>query len=143
MPVAEKVVYIEFSAAQMFQLVDAVEDYPQFMPWCSGASVDARHEDGLTATLKIDFHGLKQQFSTRNRYQGGERIDIQLVDGPFRVLDGSWQFKALGEQACKIEFRLHYEFTSKLLEKLVGPVFQRISTTFVDAFIHRAQQVYP
>lgn len=142
MPVAEKVVYIEKSVSQMFTLVDNVEDYPLFMPWCGGASVDERFEDGLTATLHIDFHGIKQSFSTRNHYTGQEMISIKLVSGPFKVLDGEWRFKALGDSACKIEFRLHYEFSNKLLEKLVGPVFQRISTTFVDAFIHRAEKVY-
>lgn len=143
MPVAQKVVYIEKSASQMFHLVDRVEDYPQFMPWCGGASVDERFDDGLTATLQIDFHGLRQSFTTRNRYEGERLITVQLVRGPFKTLDGEWRFKPLGDEACKIEFRLHYEFSSRLLERLVGPVFQHISNTFVDAFIHRAEQVYP
>lgn len=143
MPVAQKVVYIEKSASQMFRLVDNVEDYPAFMPWCGGASIDERFEDGLTATLHIDFHGLRQSFTTRNRYEGEHLIRVQLVSGPFRTLDGEWRFKPLGDAACKIEFRLHYEFSSKLLEKLVGPVFQHISNTFVDAFIQRAEKVYP
>lgn len=143
MPVAQNVVYIEKSASQMFQLVDKVEDYPQFMPWCGGATVDERVDDGLTATLHIDFHGLRQSFTTRNRYEGQQVIRVQLVSGPFRTLDGEWRFKPLGDAACKIEFRLHYEFSSKLLEKLVGPVFQHISHTFVDAFIQRAEKVYP
>lgn len=142
MPVAQKVVYIEKSASQMFHLVDDVERYPEFMPWCGGAHIDERFDDGLTATLQIDFHGLRQSFTTRNRYEDESLISVTLVSGPFKTLDGEWRFKALGDEACKIEFRLHYEFSNKLLEKLVGPVFQHISNTFVDAFIQRAGQVY-
>ena len=140
MPVAEKIVFIEKSADLMFDLVDRIEDYPQFLPWCGKAEVVERHADGVTARLEIDFHGIRQHFTTRNHYDGKRLISMTLVDGPFHILDGAWRFKPLGEAACKIEFRLHYEFSNHLLARLVGPIFQRISSTFVDAFIQRAER---
>lgn len=140
MPVAEKIVFIEKSADLMFDLVDRIEDYPQFLPWCGKAEVVERHADGVTARLEIDFHGIRQHFTTRNHYDGKRLISMTLVDGPFHILDGAWRFKPLGDAACKIEFRLHYEFSNHLLARLVGPIFQRISSTFVDAFIQRAER---
>lgn len=142
MALVEKSVLVEYSAAQMYALVDDVPRYPEFLPWCGGAEILSR-EDGLVhAAVTIDYRGLKQRFSTENRLQPPVLIEMKLVDGPFRHLDGSWRFKPLGEEACKIDFRLHYEFSSKLLEKLVGPVFHLIANTFVDAFVKRAQQIY-
>lgn len=126
----------------MFDLVDGVELYPQFLPWCGGTEVIQRDESTTIATVTIDFHRIKQSFTTRNTNQSPSLIEIKLQDGPFRQLDGSWRFIALNEDACKIEFRLHYEFSSKLLESLVGPVFNHIANNFVDAFVERAEKVY-
>ena len=94
------------------------------------------------ATVHINYHHVKQSFTTENVRQAPHRIDITLKDGPFQHLDGSWQFMPLSDSACKIEFRLHYEFSHKLLEKVFGPVFHYIANSFVDAFIHRAEKVY-
>lgn len=142
MALVEKTVIVPHSAARMFDLVDHVEDYPQFMPWCGGASVDRLEGDTMHATLHIDYHHIKQSFSTENQRDAPHRIRMTLRNGPFRHLDGEWLFTALSQDACKIAFRLHYEFSSKLLEKLVGPVFTHITNTFVDAFIQRAEKVY-
>jgi ribosome-associated toxin RatA of RatAB toxin-antitoxin module len=142
MALVEKTVIVPHSAEQMFKLVDSVEDYPKFLPWCGGSSVDAMDGEIMHATVHIDYHHIKQSFSTRNSRSIPSRIDIALVNGPFRHLDGEWLFIALTPTACKIDFRLHYEFSSKLLEKLVGPVFHYIADSFVDAFIHRADKVY-
>ena len=142
MALVEKTVLVAHSAQQMFDLVDRVEDYPQFMPWCGGARVDDMQGTTMHATLHIDYHHIRQHFSTENRRLPPHEIDMTLRDGPFRQLDGSWRFIPLGDEACKIEFRLHYEFSSKLLEKVVGPVFSYIANSFVDAFIHRAEKVY-
>jgi ribosome-associated toxin RatA of RatAB toxin-antitoxin module len=142
MALVEKSVLIEYSAAQMYALVEDVAAYPEFLPWCGGTEI-LKKEAGITrAAIVIDYRGIKQRFSTENRASPPQLIEMSLVDGPFRQLDGSWRFKALGNDACKIEFRLHYEFSSKLLEKLVGPVFHLIASTFVDAFVKRAQQLY-
>jgi ribosome-associated toxin RatA of RatAB toxin-antitoxin module len=142
MALVEKSVLIEYSSAQMYALVEDVAAYPEFLPWCGGSEILKREGDVTRAAIIIDFRGIKQRFSTENRAIAPELIEMTLVDGPFRQLDGSWRFKALGDEACKIEFRLHYEFSSKLLEKLVGPVFHFIASTFVDAFVKRARQIY-
>ena len=142
MAVVEKSVLVGYSAEQMFSLVDAVEAYPQFLPWCSGADVIYRDEHRTRATLHINYHGVKHNFTTENEKQPPQKMTVRLVEGPFRVLDGEWRFNPLREHACKIEFRLHYEFSSKLLDMLVGPVFSYISNTLVDAFIKRAEKLY-
>jgi ribosome-associated toxin RatA of RatAB toxin-antitoxin module len=142
MALVERSVLVGYSAEQMFQLVDRVEDYPQFLPWCGGSSVQGRAADSITATVVIDFRGVRQSFTTRNRRREPEAIEVQLVDGPFRRLEGSWSFRPLDESACKVEFRLQYEFSSRILDKLLSPVFGHIANTFVDAFVKRADQVH-
>jgi ribosome-associated toxin RatA of RatAB toxin-antitoxin module len=137
----EKTVLVSHSAEQMFGLVDAVERYPEFLPWCGGTDVKKRDEQSTIATLHIDYHHIKQQFTTENTKQFPMLMDIRLVDGPFRSMEGLWRFTPLSEDACKIEFRLNYEFSSHLLEKLIAPVFSHIANTFVDAFVERAEKV--
>ena len=138
----EKTVLIEHSAAQMFELVDRCEDYPAFLPWCSRGELKQRDAQKTVATLHINYHAVKSSFTTENDKTFPTLMIIRLLDGPFRKLEGSWAFKPLGETACKIEFRLRYEFSSKLFEKVIGPVFNHIANTFVDAFVRRAAQVY-
>jgi ribosome-associated toxin RatA of RatAB toxin-antitoxin module len=135
-------VLVEHSSAAMYALVDAVEEYPRFLPWCGGAQVLRRDAQITRATILIDYHGIRQSFTTENAKRAPEEMQIRLVEGPFRVLDGTWRFVALGEHACKVELRLHYEFSGRILEKLVGPVFNHIANTLVDAFAKRAEQVY-
>jgi ribosome-associated toxin RatA of RatAB toxin-antitoxin module len=141
MAIVEKTVLIEQSATRMYELVDFCEDYPLFLPWCSKTEVKFRDEQKTVATLHINYHSVKSSFTTQNEKQYPTLMKIQLVDGPFRRLEGSWRFKALAENACKIEFQLHYEFSSKLFEKVIGPVFSHIANTFVDAFVRRAAQI--
>lgn len=143
MAIVEKSVLAPHSAEQMFALVDDVAAYPQFLPWCGGSSVSPVDGKTVHATVHIDYHHIKHSFTTENVRQAPERIDIRLRSGPFRTLEGSWVFIPLGDSACKIELRLHYEFSSKLLEKAVGPVFHYIANNFVDAFVHRAEKIYP
>jgi ribosome-associated toxin RatA of RatAB toxin-antitoxin module len=142
MAIVDKSVLVLHSAQQMFDLVDGVELYPQFLPWCGGTDVKWRDETSTVATIGIDFHRIKQSFTTENTKQIPSLIEMKLQDGPFRHLDGCWRFIALNESACKVEFKLHYEFSSKLLESLVGPVFHHITNNFVDAFVERAEKVY-
>ena len=138
----EKSVLVPHTAQQMFDLVDGVENYPQFLPWCGGTDVKWRDEATTLATIKIDYHRIRQSFTTQNSKSIPTLIEMKLQDGPFRHLEGSWRFIPLGEAACKIEFLLHYEFSSKVLESLVGPVFSLITNSFVDAFVQRAEKVY-
>lgn len=140
MAVVEKSVLIEHTAAEMFTLVDDVEQYPRFLPWCARAEVHERSASRTTATLHINYHGIKAHFSTENDKEFPRLMTIRLRDGPFRHLDGSWHFIPLGETACKIEFRLRYEFSSRLLEKAVGPVFNHIADTFVESFVKRTRE---
>jgi len=138
---------VGYPAEKMFDLVNDVDRYPEFLPWCGGVEIVDEDEQTVHAALKINYKGIKQRFSTRNRLERpiGDRpgsIVMVLVDGPFRVLDGQWRFKPLGEDACKIEFNLRYAFSSKLLEKMFGPVFSHIANSFVDAFVKRAEFLY-
>jgi ribosome-associated toxin RatA of RatAB toxin-antitoxin module len=142
MALVEKSVLIEYSAAQIYALVENIDSYPAFLPWCGGTEILHRQGNTTRAAITIDFRGIKQRFSTENLADPPRSIRMSLVEGPFRQLEGNWRFKALGDDACKIEFHLHYEFSSKLLEKIVGPVFHYIASTFVDAFVKRAQQLY-
>ncbi|OGB23483.1 MAG: ubiquinone-binding protein [Burkholderiales bacterium RIFCSPLOWO2_02_FULL_57_36] len=142
MAVVHKSVLVGYSAEQMFSLVDRVEDYPKFLPWCGEVSVGRREEGKLVATLTIHFHGVKQSFTTENVNIPPTSINMTLLNGPFKHLDGSWAFKPLRADACKIDFDLSYEFSSKLLEKLIGPVFNMIANSFVDSFCKRADAVY-
>jgi len=140
MPAVDRSALVDHSATEMFALVEDVESYPRFLPWCERATVAARDPNRTVATLYLDFHGLKEHFTTENAIRPGELIHMKLVSGPFRSLEGSWRFTALAEHACKIEFSLRYEFSNSLLEKLIGPVFNRIADSFVDAFVRRASE---
>ena len=138
----KKLVLVEHTSEQMFHLVDRVEEYPGFLPWCGGTELLQRDDAVTRARLHINYHGIKAHFATENEKTFPRQMLIRLVDGPFHHLDGGWQFTPLGDTACKIEFDLHYEFSSKLIEKAVGPVFSHIANTFVDAFVKRAESVF-
>ena len=142
MAVVHKSVFLGYSAEQMFDLVAKVEDYPKFLPWCGGVEVKERGENTVVASLGIHYHGIRQSFTTSNVNTPSSSIKMRLVDGPFKTLDGTWTFKALREDACKIELDLHYEFSSIILEQLIGPVFGMIANSMVDCFCKRAETVY-
>jgi ribosome-associated toxin RatA of RatAB toxin-antitoxin module len=142
MAVVQKTVLLAFSAEQMFALVEKVEDYPAFLPWCGGVEVKQRSPEKLVATIAIAYHGIKQSFTTENQNTAPRHMQMKLVEGPFSQLDGQWHFKPLRDDACKVEFELHYEFSSKVLEKLIGPVFTIIANSFVESFCKRAEEVY-
>lgn len=137
-----KTVLVGFSDAQMYTLVDTVEKYPEFLPWCGGVDLIQRDETSTVATLHIAYHGIKQQFTTENHKTYPSQMKISLRDGPFKHMDGLWQFIPLSENACKIVFELNYEFSNAFLDKLIAPVFSHIANTFVDSFVLRAEQVY-
>jgi len=133
---------VNHSARDMYALVSEVESYPGFLPWCDRVSVAERVPGRTVATLRINFRGLKEEFTTENRDRPGESIDMKLVSGPFRSLEGGWRFTPLSETACKVELDLRYEFASRLLEKVVGAVFDEIASSLVDAFARRADAQY-
>lgn len=141
MAIVEKSVIVACSPQQIFDLVDRVEDYPKFLPWCGGTELISRSAQHTAARIHVNYHGLKAHFSTENAKESPHWMNIALRDGPFRCLDGGWRFIALGDAGCKIEFKLRYEFSSKILEKALGPVFGVIADTFVDSFVRRASQV--
>jgi ribosome-associated toxin RatA of RatAB toxin-antitoxin module len=142
MAIVEKSVLIGHSAAKMYALVADVDAYPQFLPWCSGAEVRLLDPHKAVATLHVNYHGLRQNFTTENRMVEGALIEMKLLNGPFKHLDGFWRFVSLADQACKVEFRLNYELSGKLMEKMAGPVFNHIANTFVEVFVKRALTVY-
>lgn len=142
MAVVHKTVFLGYSAEQMFDLVAKVEDYPKFLPWCGAAKVLEHTDDKLVACMGINFHGVRQSFTTANVNTRPTQMTMKLVDGPFKVMDGVWTFKALRADACKVEFDLHYEFSSIILEQLIGPVFGMIANSMVDSFCKRAETVY-
>ena len=141
----KKSVLLWYSAAEMYALVTAIEDYPQFLPWCDKAEVLPPAADGVLARLHLHFAGLRHAFTTRNTQVVDESVTLALVDGPFSALDGEWRFVpigAVGARACRIEFSLRYNFSNRALEAVLSPVFDRVANTFVDSFVQRAEQVY-
>lgn len=141
-----KSVLVPYTPAEMFVLVDHVEDYPQFLPWCGRTELHERNDEVTEATLHIDYHRLRQSFTTRNQKLAPHEMHIRLKSGPFRRMDGGWRFHPLGEPdaivGCKIEFKLHYEFANSAFDALLSPVFGYIAGSLVDSFIQRAEQVY-
>lgn len=145
MKTVHKSVLIWYSADEMYALVTDVARYPEFLPWCDRARVIEQDEAGMTAEVGLAFGGLHQQFTTRNTHVPGREVHLKLVEGPFSNLDGLWKFNpvgAAGERACRVELDLRYGFSSFALQALVGPVFDKIASSLVEAFVKRAEQVY-
>ncbi len=137
-----KSVLLPYPATTLYDLVERVEDYPQFLPWCSATEVQRDESDQIVATVRIDYLGLRQAFTTRNRNSPKHRIDLELVDGPFTELSGFWQFNDIGAAGSKVEFELRYTMRSGLLGRALSPVFGKITGTMVDAFVEEANRRY-
>jgi ribosome-associated toxin RatA of RatAB toxin-antitoxin module len=142
MPLVKRSVLVAHSAQKMFELVQKVEDYPKFLPWCGGSNVKQQEDGSVLAAVDIDFKGLKQTFSTINSYTPNSDIRLLLQKGPFSSLNGAWKFNALEENACEVQFELNYVFAAGLLGPLLTPVFDAIAGSFIDAFVGRAEQLY-
>lgn len=145
MKTIHKSVLIGYTPQEMFDLVTDIPSYPQFLPWCDSAVVREHDKAGMTAEIGMALAGMRKTFVTRNTHVPGERVTMALVEGPFSRLDGDWRFHPVGEgapHACKVELQLHYGFSSRALALLVGPVFDRIAASLVDAFVARARKVY-
>ncbi|MEO6280657.1 type II toxin-antitoxin system RatA family toxin [Roseateles sp.] len=146
----KKSVLLWYTPSEMYELVTAVERYPEFLPWCDKVEVLERKRDAVTARLHLAYAGVRYAFTTLNRNDdAGPSVRMGLVDGPFSDLDGVWQFLPLNKPgtegeptACKIVFELSYAFSSGALEAVVSPVFDRIANTFVDSFVQRAESLY-
>ena len=145
MKTVHKSVLLWFSPEEMYSLVTDVAQYPQFLPWCDQARVLEQNETGMLAEISISFGGVRQTFVTSNTHEPGRWVELKLVKGPFSKLDGEWKFSPIGDgkqRACRVELTLHYGFDNAILGKLVGPVFDKIAASLVDAFVKRAQQVF-
>ncbi|MCF6218541.1 MAG: type II toxin-antitoxin system RatA family toxin [Gammaproteobacteria bacterium] len=133
---------VSYSAAQMYQLVDDIEHYDQFLPWCSGTTVISRDEDEVRARISISKAGFNKSFATCNRLQRNKMIEMRLLEGPFKHLEGYWRFDVLADDACKVTLDLQFEFSSKIIGATFGPIFGQIASGMMDAFMKRAKQVY-
>ena len=138
----ERSALVNYSASQMFELINDIESYPQFMDGCVGAKILARGEDWLEARLELSKAGVSQSFVTRNQLQPPHSMSMNLVDGPFKYLRGVWRFTPLSEQACKVTFELEFELQNRLLGMAVGKLFESVSNKQVDALCARAKQIY-
>lgn len=137
-----KSVLVSHTPERMFELVDRVEDYPLFLPWCGGTTLKFRDAQRTVATIHIAYMGIHQSFTTENSKVTPRSMQISLQDGPFSEMNGGWHFIPLGTEACKIEFHLNYTFSSRILETVLAPVFSHITSTFVDAFVRRADEIF-
>lgn len=145
MKTVHRSVLIWYSAEEMFKLVTDVTQYPKFLPWCDRALVLEHDTRGMKAEIGISFAGVRQGFTTRNEHVEGRKVIMRLIDGPFSNLDGRWGFTPVGkggQRACKVQLDLDYGFRNPALAAVVGPVFDRIAVSLVDAFVKRAEQVY-
>lgn len=142
-----KSVLLWYSPREMYDLVTGIPAYPDFLPWCSRAEVLEEHAQGVTARLSLAYLGVQHAFTTRNTHVAPQQVQVALVDGPFSLLEGLWQFKPLGQPgadraACKVELDLRYAFSGKALEAVVSPVFDKVANTLVESFVRRAEDVY-
>ena len=132
-----------FTPEQMFDLVNDVETYPSFLPWCRSSTIISKTEDTVEASLDLAKGGIHHVFSTRNKLVHGKSIDISLIDGPFQHLEGHWQFAMIGDnQGCRIQLDMDFEFSNRLVSMALGPIFTQISGSLVEAFCNRAQEIY-
>lgn len=142
MTVVDKSALVPYTAQEMFDLVADIESYPQFLPWCGGARVVARAEETVTAAIEIAYSGVHKTFTTRNDHTPPARIQMQLLDGPFKRLDGNWHFDILDAMHCKIALHLEFEFANMLLALALNSTFSKIADSMVDSFLRRAIDVY-
>ncbi|CAM4101309.1 SRPBCC family protein [Vibrio neonatus] len=143
MPQVTRSALVSFSAEQMFNLVNDVARYPEFLPGCSGSKVHEADENKMVASVDVAKAGISKTFTTHNVLHAGRRIEMNLVDGPFKRLQGDWFFTPLDEGACKIELKLEFEFSSRMIEMAFGKIFNELTSNMVSAFTQRAKQIYP
>ncbi|MDR0805152.1 MAG: SRPBCC family protein [Enterobacteriaceae bacterium] len=133
---------VNYSAGQMYKLANDVLSYPQFLPGCVSSRIIEQTENTMTASIDVAKVGIRKTFTTSNKMVVNEVIDMKLVNGPFRILQGGWHFTPLSDSACRIEFDLEFEFSSKLIELAFGRIFQELALNMVHAFTKRAKEIY-
>ncbi|QTN46919.1 type II toxin-antitoxin system RatA family toxin [Ectopseudomonas mendocina] len=133
---------LPYPAKALYDLVNDVASYPQFLPWCSASEILEASETHMLASLEVAKGGIGQRFVTRNVLLPGQRIEMNLQEGPFTSLNGVWEFKALGDKACKISLDLTFDYAGPLVRATLGPLFNQAANTMVDAFCQRAKQLY-
>jgi ribosome-associated toxin RatA of RatAB toxin-antitoxin module len=139
----DRSVLVPYSCAQMFALVQDVAAYPQFLPWCPATEVHPQTQpDVVEARVDLVYLGVRSHFTTRNEQRFPESIRLNLIEGPFRQLQGQWSFRALGDDACKVTLVLEYRFAAGLLARALAPVFEKVANSLIDAFVGRAQSLY-
>lgn len=142
MNVLKRNAIVPYSTQQMFELVDNIEEYPRFLPWCQHSHVLSRTKEEVVATLEVAWKGIHKSFTTKNRLLPYERVDISLVNGPLKHMEGIWNFQSLQAHACKVMLDLEFEFAGSFIDRLFQPVFQHIANTLVEAFCKRAVDLY-
>ena len=142
MTVINRSALVMFSARQMYDLVNDVASYPQFLPGCVGSGIERQDENSMVASVVVSKGGISKSFTTCNELEPGRVIKMKLVDGPFRQLSGAWHFSPLDEQACKVELSLDFEFSSVMVELAFGRIFKELVSAMVSAFTRRAKEVY-
>ena len=142
MAVIKKSAVVPFTCEEMYKLVNDVEAYPSYLPWCSDAQVLEQSDERLSASVSMAVGRVKQSFSTENIMQPGKRIEVRLLSGPFKYLNGYWHFEVAGERSCRISLQMNFEFKSRLLKLALDKVFNRIMLSLIEAFTERAHQLY-
>ena len=142
MTILRRSALVSYSAKQMFELVNNIDDYPRFLPWCKASHVRHISDTEVEAQLDIFWKGITKSFTTRNYLNPYSHMEIKLVTGPFRHLEGRWSFIELSGDACKVGVELEFEFTGSIIDNLFQPVFSGIANSLVDAFCKRAVDVY-
>ncbi len=138
----KKMAVVPYTDKQLFDLVNNVQDYPDFLPFCAKSEVVSQDESHLCACLTFAKGGIEKSFTTRNTLTPYEYMEVHLVDGPFKRMEGFWKFVALADGHCRIEFELDYEFNSRMLSMVFGPLFNQVASTLVDTFVKRADDIY-
>ena len=133
---------VPYSAREMFTLVDDVESYSEFVPWCRESAVESRSDGTIVATLELHKGPISKHFTTRNTRTGSEAIDMELIGGPFRQLSGGWRFREIEGQGCRVSLELEFEFENRLVDMMFGAFFKEAGDSLVDAFTARARDVY-
>jgi ribosome-associated toxin RatA of RatAB toxin-antitoxin module len=133
---------VPYTAPEIFGLVDDIESYPEFVPWCNDATVDSRTGDTVVATLELHKGPVSKHFTTRNTRREFEAIDMELVGGPFSQLTGGWRFREIENEGCRVSLELEFAFENRLLDMMFGAFFKAAGDTLVDAFTARARDVY-
>ena len=137
-----KTTVVPYTPEEMYVLVNDIESYPIFLPWCTAAKILSQQEERLTATLSLALGKIKQSFTTENTMQDGYQIEMRLIEGPFKHLSGYWKFNLEDEQSCQIQLHMHFEFKNKVIKHTLGKAFHKVMDSLVESFVQRAQQIY-